>query len=134
MDKNNICENNILRPSEMTTNNSDNNTENLSDNSTIESVEKITFRDSKRKGIIKPLTINSKLEPSCSICNIDKLNASGVCCLCNRVICSYHMTVANNSKYCTICKKHDSYKHIIEANSNHFIKVKNRKKWFCCFT
>ena len=132
MDKNNICENNILRPSEMTSNNSDNNTENLSDSS-IESVEKITFRDSKRKGIIKPLTMNGQLEPSCSICNIDKLNASGVCCLCNRVICSYHMIGANNLKYCTICKQHDSYRHIIQANSEYFIKIKNRKKWLCCF-
>ena len=122
----------ILKPSEMI----DNQNEIYSDsNDTIEfePIKKTSFRNSKRKGIIKPLQSTSKLDPSCQICNIDKLNASGVCCLCNRVICSYHTTLVNNLKYCRICKEHDSYKHIINANTDHFIKVKTRKKWLCCF-
>ena len=136
MIKNNICKD-TLRPSEMIKlkNENESDSESLDNNELNDDdiIRKISFRDSKRKGIIKPLTINGNLEPSCSICNIDKLNASGVCCICNRVICSYHMIVANNLKYCTICKQHDSYRHIIQANSEHFIKVKNRKKWLCCF-
>ena len=123
----------ILKPSEIIDNQNEIHSDS-DDTIELEPIEKkISFRNSKRKGIIKPLQSTGKLDPSCHICNIDKLNASGVCCLCNRVICSYHMIVANNLKYCTICKEHDSYKHIINANSDHFIKIKTRKKWLCCF-
>lgn len=132
MIKNHTNDNKILRPSEIINNQNERDTD--SDVSIeLESIEKISFRDSKRKGIIKPLTSNITMEPSCSICNNDKLNASGVCCLCNRVICSFHMINIDNLKYCIKCKEHDKYKHIIKANTQHLIKIKTRNKWLCCF-
>ena len=136
MMKNSEC-NKILKPSEMINNKiqheSDSDSDSVDSIKINDPIENISFRNSKRKGIIKPLTSNSNMDPSCSICNVDKLNASGVCCLCNRVICSYHMILVNNLKYCTICKQHDSYKDIIQANTEHYIKIKTRNKWLCCF-
>jgi hypothetical protein len=88
--------------------------------------------DSKRKGLMKPIIAPNKIiDVSCMICNKDKLNASGVCYLCNRVICSYHTLSIDEKKYCTLCRESQNSGPVLRATSEHY----NRKrKWkFCCF-
>ena len=94
----------------------------------------ISNRNSKRRsGIIKP--INETIPPidaSCKICNTGKLNAVGLCILCNIVVCERHSTTIDNKKYCINCKNNDTYKPLITAISEHDIKVKSRNKFNCC--
>jgi len=88
--------------------------------------------DNKRKGLMKPIISSNKIiDVSCMICNTDKLNASAVCYLCNRVICSYHTFSVNQHKFCTICKESKNSGPILHATFEHYNK---KRKWkFCCF-
>lgn len=95
----------------------------------------ISNRNSKRRsGIIKP--INNTQPPddaSCKICNTGKLNAVGLCVLCNIVICENHSIIIDNKKYCINCRNSNTYKPLISAISEYDIKVKSRiSNLNCC--
>jgi|TARA_Y100000816_G_scaffold239012_1_gene185297 hypothetical protein len=89
----------------------------------------ISHYSNKRKAIIKPINVDPPLECSCSICKNNKLNASGLCCLCSRVICNEHTYTVNEKKYCLICRNDSEYRPVITASSQY---LNNKSKWYCC--
>ena len=86
--------------------------------------------NSRRKGIIKPVRTNTEKEPICEICPFksNHLNAYGVCCICEKVICKRHCIEIREKKYCTLCRNNEHYGTVIQANNNHEL---NEKKYNC---